>query len=79
MSVLAAAEASIVYAESKREHVMDLHTGGTYANSSLKTFLLDKNILKSICKVLNLCYKDKHIKISNNDNYHLLNTYLYKK
>lgn len=79
MSVLAAVEASIVQAESKREHVIDLHTGGTYVNSSMKIFLLDKNILKTICKVLNLCYKDKHIKISNKDNYHLLNTYLYEK
>ena len=40
----------------------------------MKIFILDKNILRSI---LNLCYK--HIKISNNNNCHLLSAYLYKK
>lgn len=55
---------------------MGLHTGGTYAHSAMKIFLLDRSILKSIFKVLNLCYIDKHIKISKNNNCHL---YLYKK
>lgn len=56
---------------------MDLHMGGMYASSTMKIFLLDKNILKSICKVLNLCCR--HVRISNNNNCHLLNTYLCKK
>lgn len=57
--------------------MMNLYAGGTYVNSTVNIFLLDKNILKSIFKVLNLCYKEKLIKISNNC--HLLNVYLYKK
>ena len=42
----------------------------------MKIFLLDKNIYPRE-SILNLCYK--HVKISNNNNCHLLNAYLYKK
>lgn len=32
---------------------------GMYANSTMKIFIQDRNVLRNICKVLNLCYKGK--------------------
>lgn len=56
---------------------MNLHIGGMYANFS-RLFCLHEKIWKSICKVLNLCYKDKHTGITDN-NYHLLKARFYKE
>lgn len=32
---------------------------GIYADSTMKIFIQDRNVLRNICKVLNLCYKGK--------------------
>lgn len=32
---------------------------GMYANSTMKIFIRDRNVLKNTYKVLNLCYKGK--------------------